>query len=518
MSLFALTLYGYFCALLFHLLPARFRWVLLLAASLGFYASRSLGGLPYLLITSLVAWGAARLMGRSARREREGLSSAASKAEKKAVRERAEREKRRLLILSSAVILLLLAVMKYWDGLLGLTGRPPLGLLMPLGISFYTFSCLGYLFDVRGGKEEPEKNPLRFLLFTSFFPHILQGPIARHSHLAPQLEKQEPVDLTSLTRATLLIFWGLFKKLVIADRAALLVGAAFDDPAKAFGGGGTLLGILLYSLQQYCDFSGGIDLVTGIAELFGIRLAENFRRPYFSVSLGDFWRRWHISLGSWMRDYVFYPFALSKPVTRLSRAVKKRFGAALSRTLPAALGNLLVFLLVGLWHGAEAHFLLWGLYNGLVLAASALLEPAWQAFRQKNGRLSASSGFHVFRVLRTFAVVNIGWFFDRCASASQAVSCLMAVLTGRGGEALLSPAVYQPLGLGVSDLVLLGIAAALLFFASLLAERGVCIREKLAGLPWFFRWLALSVSIVCVLLFGIWGSGFREAAFLYYQF
>ena len=518
MSLFALTLYGYFTALIFHLLPNRFRWMLLLLASLGFYASRSLLGLPFLLTTSFVTWGAARLMGRASMREKERLATATSKEEKKAVRRVMEKEKRRYLIWALTVDLALLAVMKYGDNVLGLVKASPLGLLLPLGISFYTFSCLGYLFDVRGGKEEPETNPLRFLLFASFFPQLIQGPIARHGHLAPQLERGEPVDLTALVRATLLVIWGLFKKLVIADRAALLVGAVFDDAAKGWSGGATLMGILLYSLQQYCDFSGGIDLVTGIAELFGIRLAENFRRPYFSVSLGDFWRRWHISLGNWMRDYVFYPFALSKPVSKLSKAVKTRFGPTLARTLPAALGNLLVFLLVGLWHGAEAHFLLWGLYNGLILAVSALLEPAYQAFRQKNGKLVESPGFRIVRILRTFIIVNIGWFFDRCLTASQAVSSFLTVLTGRAGEALMTTSIWQPLGLENADLIVLGIAAALLFIASVFAERGISIRDKLAGLPWFGRWIVLTVGIVSVLLFGIWGSGFREAAFLYYQF
>ncbi len=156
---------------------------------------------------------------------------------------------------------------------------------------------------------------------------------------------------------------------------ASAVSAVFAETPGEWGGAMTVVGVLAYSVQQYCDFSGGIDLVAGIAELFGIRLAENFKRPYFAVSLGDFWRRWHISLGAWMRDYVFYPFALCKPVARLSKAAKKRFGAAFARALPAALGNLLVFPLVGVWHGATSNYILWGLYNGVILALTALMEP-----------------------------------------------------------------------------------------------------------------------------------------------
>ena len=180
--------------------------------------------------------------------------------------------------------------------------------------------------------------------------------------------------------------------------------------------------------------------------------------------------------------------------------------------------SVFVFLLVGLWHGAEAHFLLWGLYNGVVLAVSALLEPVYQAFRQRNGKLAESRSFYLFRVLRTFAVVNIGWFFDRCARAGDAVSSFLAVVTGRAGEALLTPAVWQSLGLETSDMIVLGLSALLLFFASLATERGACIREKLSRLPWFGRWIIITAGVVTVLLLGIWGSGFKEAAFLYYQF
>ena len=176
--------------------------------------------------------------------------------------------------------------------------------------------------------------------------------------------------------------------------------------------------------MTFVIISGGIDLVTGIAQLFGIRLAPNFKRPYFSVSLGDFWRRWHISLGSWMRDYVFYPFALTRPVSRMSKALKKKAGTHIARALPAALGNILVFLLVGVWHGAQMNYVLWGLYNGVILAFTALVEPVYKKMNERLPRLTASGGFHLFRILRTFLVVNIGWYFDRCVRVSDAFAML----------------------------------------------------------------------------------------------
>ena len=341
MSLFALVLFGYGSALVYHLVPRKARWVVLLAASLAFYVSRNLMGLPFLLATALISWFASLQMDRaaSAVKEQIAASPALGRDEKKALRTGAKTRQRRWLLFALLADFAMLAVFKYTNDILGLVGASPLGLLLPLGISFYTFQSTGYLIDVYNGKTPAEKNPLRFLLFVSFFPQILQGPIGRYDALNPQLAEAHDFDIDQLDRATLLILYGLFKKMIIADRVLPLVNAAFAGPQ---GGAVALVGVLAYSLQQYCDFSGGIDLVSGIAELYGIRLAPNFRQPYFSVSLADFWRRWHISLGAWMRDYVFYPFALTSPMQKLGKASKARFGKAFARAVPAAVGNLLV--------------------------------------------------------------------------------------------------------------------------------------------------------------------------------
>ena len=423
MSLFMLAAYGFACAAVYHLCPAKIRWVVLLLASYGFYASRSLAGLPFILVTTGTTWLAALAIARIGEGGKARLK-AAEKERKKAIRAAARRRQRAVMLAALLLNFGLLAVLKYTDDVRGWFGASPLGLLLPLGISFYTFQSMGYLLDVYNGKYAPQKNLARFALFVSFFPQVIQGPIGRYDQLEKQLEGGGQVDVP---RAFLLMLWGLAKKMVIADRALPMVSAVFDAPGGTWGGAMAVVGVLAYSVQQYCDFSGGIDLVAGIAELFGIRLAENFRRPYFAVSLGDFWRRWHISLGAWMRDYVFYPFALSRPVSRLSKAAKGRFGAAFARALPAALGNILVFALVGVWHGATSNYILWGLYNGVILAVTALLEPRYKRMNERCARLTASRGFHAFRVLRTFVIVNIGWFFDRCATAGDAVRMMGGV-------------------------------------------------------------------------------------------
>jgi len=305
--------------------------------------------------------------------------------------------------------------------------------------------------------------------------------------------------------------------MVIADRALPLVNSVFSAQAGEYGGAVIVLGVLFYSLQQYCDFSGGIDLVTGIAQQMGISLAPNFKRPYFAVSLGDFWRRWHISLGSWMRDYVFYPFALTKPVASLSKAAKGRFGQNFARALPAALGNILVFVLVGVWHGAASNYILWGLYNGVILAFSALMEPAYKRWNTAHEKLSASSAFHVMRVLRTFVIVNIGWYFDRCAHGMDAIRMLGITLTDwRGGQ--LTMDLIGTLGVASHDFYLLALCTVLLFAVSLVQERGVIVRNWLSERNLLVRYLVLILGVVAVLVFGVYGSGFDEASFIYYQF
>ena len=520
MSLFMLAAYGCACAGVYRICPRRFRWIILLLCSYGFYAARGLAGLPFILLTTLSTWlGALGIgrMGEGLRARLQAQKETLDPQDKRRLRAQVKRRQRVLLVLVLTLNFAVLAVLKYTDDVLGLFGASALGLVLPLGISFYTFQSMGYLIDVYSGKYAPERNPAKFALFVSFFPQLSQGPIGRYDQLAAQLVQPHDVDFDGAERGAMLMLWGLFKKMVIADRASPLVEAVFSAPQGTYGGAVAVAGVLFYSLQQYCDFSGGIDLVAGIAELFGVRLAPNFRRPYFAVSLGDFWRRWHISLGAWMRDYVFYPFALTRPMNRLSKAAKARFGADFGRALPAALGNIFVFLLVGVWHGATANYVLWGLYNGLILAAGALLEPPVKRWNARHARLAASQGFHAVRVLRTFLIVNIGWFFDRCLRGTDALRMLASVLTDlRPGE--LTVRLIGRLGVPAADLKLLAAATALLFAVSLAQERGADVRAwvKSRALP--LRWLILIGAIVSVLLFGVYGSGFDEASFIYYQF
>ena len=306
----------------------------------------------------------------------------------------------------------ILGYLKYWKVLTGSAA----GLLLPLGISFYTFQSIGYLIDTYNGKYESEGNFFKYLTFVSFFPQLIQGPINRYDAMGSQISAKHTFEVERTKRALLQIGFGTLKKYAIANLTAEMVSLLLDKPERNYPGCIIVFGILLYSLQQYADFSGGIDMVLGVAKLFGIEMKPNFRQPYFATSLADFWRRWHISLGNWMRDYVFYPFALTKPIKNLGKWSNKKFGKHIGRVLPAALGNVLVFFLVGLWHGAQWNYIFWGLYNGVVIAVSDFLAPVYAWLNAKLHINTESKIFHLFQIARTFIVVNIGWYFDRIES------------------------------------------------------------------------------------------------------
>lgn len=296
-------------------------------SALSFLAASGWQGIFFLFFTALTVWGGGLWLARldadcAARRKAPGIT----KDEKKAVKAKTQRRKKGVVALVLVTNFLVLGYFKYWSyfvrllaGAVAATAPSALGLVMPLGISFYTFQAIGYLIDCFRGRHPAEKNPARFLLFISFFPQLIQGPINRYGAMEPQLTAAHSWEWERTKRALFVILFGAMKKYAIANLTAPTIAAILDRNDPTLAGSMALLAILLYSLQQYADFSGGIDMVLGVAQLFGIEMMPNFRQPYFSTSLGDFWRRWHISLGAWMRDYLFYPFALTKPMQRFGK-------------------------------------------------------------------------------------------------------------------------------------------------------------------------------------------------------
>ena len=394
------------------------QWICLLIANMVFYYWTGSINMIFILVTSVSTWLGSQYFKKCNEDFKKIKKNADITPEEKKKQKQIFAKRKQLFFWG--VILLnfgILGYLKYWKVLTGNT----VGLLLPLGISFYTFQSIGYLIDTYNDKYEAESNFFKYLTFVSFFPQLIQGPINRYDAMGSQISSKYVFEAERTKRALLQIGFGTLKKYAIANLTYEMVSLLLDKPERNYPGCIIVFGILLYSLYQYADFSGGIDMVLGVAKLFGIEMKPNFRQPYFAISLADFWRRWHMSLGNWMRDYVFYPFALTKPIKNLGKWSNKKFGKHIGRVLPAALGNILVFFLVGLWHGAQWNYILWGLYNGIVIAFSDFMAPVYAWLNEKLHINKESFIFRLFQIARTFLIVNIGWYFDRIESMDNLV-------------------------------------------------------------------------------------------------
>ena len=349
----------------YFLTPKRCRWVTLFVANYVFYFISGGKIFVYLLATTITTYLATVKLGDMAAKNKIAFNEAKAELDKegkKAWKAEFTKKKKRILVPTVLFNFGILAVLKYSAfvttninalfGKFGIGGELPVfQFLLPLGISFYTFQSMGYLIDVYREKQEPERNFFKLALFISFFPQIVQGPIGRFGTLAEQLFRPNAFSYTRIKFGVQLMLWGAFKKMVIADRAAILVDNAFGFP-ETFGGTYVAVAALVYAIQIYGDFSGGIDIATGAAQIFGVTLDKNFERPYLATSIPDYWRRWHITLGAWFRDYVFYPLSLSKFFSRLGKRCRKLLGNYIGKLIPVLIPQFIIFFLIGIWHGA----------------------------------------------------------------------------------------------------------------------------------------------------------------------
>ena len=525
--------------LVYFLLPfKKYRWVVLLVASVTFYLLAGYQFAGFILFTTASAYLIARWLDKISVRSKAELKTHKadwSRDDKKNYKNKIKVRKRLVMALCLVLNFGILAFLKYYNffsgslnDLLGGFGvafsMPTLKLILPLGISFYTFQTMGYIVDVYREKTAPEKNPLKLLLFVSFFPQIIQGPISIYDQLAKQLYEGHDFDFTRFKHGCELILWGFFKKLVIADRAVIAITAVTDN-YNAQGGTTLTFTVLLYALQLYADFSGGIDISRGVAQIFGIDMIDNFKRPYFSKSINEYWRRWHISLGAWLKNYLFYPVAMSNLFITASKKMKNtKFGntaagAHIAKVLPTSVASLIVFLVVGVWHGASWKYVAFGLWNGLIIMISILLEPIFKSINEKLHIKPTNVPFMLFQMLRTFIIVLVGYVFDVAPSFSQAMRTFALFFTNQSLSTGWSQ--ISNLGLGKKDYIVILVGAVIILIASLIQENakdGLNIREKLDKKPFILRYALLFVGVLSIVIFGIYGSGYNAADFVYMQF
>lgn len=512
---------------LYYLVPKRGQWPLLLAASCLFYCLAGPGYLLYLLTTAATVWFAALRIEENARRQsaylkehREDLS----RDDKKAYKAGQKRIRTRWTAACLTLNIGILAAVKYTNffiananSVLGALGRTELSfvrLALPMGISFYTFQAAGYLVDVYRGKYPAEKNPFRFLLFVSFFPQLVQGPISRFDDLSRTLYQEHPFDSRTVCSGLQRILWGYFKKMVVADRILTAVSAITGHP-DTYSGAYVLAGMLFYTLELYADFTGGIDVTIGISEAMGITVQENFRRPYFSKSLKEYWRRWHISLCSWFREYLFYPVSTSKAMQKFSKFARRRFGDTVGRRLPVYISSFVVWFATGIWHGASWNFVVWGLCNWAVLMISEELEPLYRKFHEKF-HVNGKSAYKLFQAARTFLLVCVLNIFDCYPALSTTAGAVGSMFAARNWGVLWDGSLLA-LGLSGLDYAILA-AGTLLMLAVSLVQRSGSVREKIRAMRYPARFVIWYGLFLAVLLMGAYGIGYDASQFIYNQF
>ncbi len=525
-------------ALLYFALPLKkHKWIVLLAASIFFYLVAGYKYAMFILFTAISTYLIGLWIDKISKNSKAVLKK--NKADwdretKKKYKNKVKVQKRLVMAFALVLNFGILAFLKYFNffagslnDILGNFGInfsiPTLALFLPLGISFYTFQSMGYIVDVYREKTAAEKNPLKFMLFVSFFPQIVQGPISIYDQLAHQLYEPHSFDFTRFKHGMMLILWGFFKKLIIADRAVIAINTVTDS-YNSYGGSTLLFTILLYSVQLYADFSGGIDISRGVAQIFGIDMIDNFKRPYFSKSINEYWRRWHISLGAWLKNYLFYPVAMSNVFINASKKMKgTRFGktaagAHIAKVLPTSVASLIVFLVVGIWHGADWKYVGFGLWNGLIIMVSILLQPVFDIILEKLHINPKAAWYSVFQMLRTFIIVLVGYVFDVAPGINESMNTFKLILTNQSFAQ--ARAQISELGLGKKDFIVILVGIIVIFIVSVIQERhpSTTIREMLDKKPFILRFALIFIGIMAVIVYGIYGSGYNPADFVYMQF
>ncbi len=519
---FASVSFVLFAALLlivYYLVPKKVQWITLLVASYVFYLWAGIEYLGFILFTTLSTYAATRLMDKNLSAQDAYLAAnkaTLSRDERKEYKAKIKAKNRLWMILCLVLNFVILFVCKgcLAEPFRTLAKGGPLGFLtlaLPLGISFYMFQSLGYVIDVYRGGVKTEKNIFKLALFVSFFPQLVQGPISKFGTVAPQLYAPHSFDRKEVSFGLQRVLWGFFKKLVIADRIAV---AVIELKGDQYTGIGFLMLTIFYAVQIYGDFTGGIDITIGLAQALGIKLPENFIRPYFSKNIAEYWRRWHITLSVWMKDYIFYPLSVCKPMLNLSKSARKKFGN-FGKRIPVYVASIITWFCTGIWHGITPNFVLWGMLNCFFIVLSEECAPLYEKFHNRF-HLKDKKWYGGFEMLRMFFLMNLIRICDLFPNVGQYFSRMGSLFTEFNFHILWDGTLMQ-LGLTAVDYFILLGGIILMFSVSLYQERKGSVRELLQAHT-AVRYVVLFALLLVVLLMGSYGIGYNASNFIYNQF
>lgn len=503
--------------LVYFLVPKNVQWIVLLLGSVVFYAFAGPVSFFFLLFAIVISYVTVQILGKrieALKKYLEETKTTLSKDERKAYRAKHKNTSLLILCIGIFVMTLSLVYVKYLSSMIGFKitergisfGKYALEIM---GISYYTFISIGYMIDVYRERAAVERNFFRHALFVSFFPQLAMGPISRYADTGEQLKATHSFDAKEAWCGLLRILWGFFKKLVIADAIAPAIGYIVS---QKLGGIYFVLLCLFYSIRIYGDFTGGIDIVLGAAQILGIKLPENFNRPFSSKSTAEYWNRWHMTMGNWFTNYIFYPLSLTKTMQKLSKWGRVKLGTGVGKRLPVYTATIITWLATGLWHGIAWNFVVWGLLNGVVILISQELNPLYERFRARFLKLWNSAPYQSFMAVRTFLLMSLIRVFDCYCDVPLTFDRFFSTFyTFNIGEIFNGGL----LGLNVSLTQYIVIAVGIVVMT---AVSRLSVKKPLREVLWEKPILGnaiMAILCIAILVFGSYGLGFDASAFIY---
>ena len=504
---------------IFYTVPSKFQWICLLVGNLLFYFLFSKWQIIVLLASIGITYFFARAMYKKTEQRNQFLENSKknmSREEIKTYKQTIKKSKKKICIIAVILNISLLVFFKYTNFFIETINQIThghislLSLVVPIGISYYIFKSTGYLIDVYRETYEPEKNIAKYALFVSFFPALLMGPIGRFAQEKEQLFAEHHFDYDRFLLSFQRIMWGFFKKMVIADRLAGYVNGVFADYQNR-GGLQLALAVLAFAIQEYADFSGFMDIALGVAKMFGIELAENFQAPFMSATVGEFWRRWHITMGAWFRDYVFYEVVCSKFCKNVGKS--KKLSKYWKQAIPVILANSIIWILIGFWHGASWHHVFWGIYNGVLIILSFMFQNGFVLLNRILHIKTEALDFKIFQRVRTFMLFAMGELFFTSDTFSESLEIAKRMITNPAIGASIS-SLREYIGSYTLDAGVAVIATIVLLIAEILYYNHVEIGKIILKQHLITRWIIYLVAIFSIILFGVYGLD-NAAAFIY---
>ncbi len=512
--------------ILYNIFPKKYRPIVLLVGSYIFFWSMSGKLLVYLLFSTLSVHHIGLWL-TNLQSERNLKLKEVEKSEKKELKGLYQKKQRRVVLFGVLLHIGILLAVKYTpffteniNSLFGVLNIPIIldipKIMMPIGISFYTLQAVSYIFDVYREIISADRNLLKIALYMGFFPQIMEGPICRYSETAHILCEGERTSFQGLTMGIQRILYGMLKKIVVADRLNSLIKTVFDNYSQ-YDGGIIVVAAVCYTLQLYMEFSGTMDLVIGTAQIFNVKLPENFRQPFFSKTVSEFWSRWHITLGIFFKDYIFYPLSMSKPLKKLTTKARKLVGNHLGPLVAGAVALFCVWICNGLWHGAGWNYIFFGMYHFVLILTGNIVEPYAKKLLERLHVKKKGVAYHTFSVVRTVILVVIGEMFFRANGLRAGMSMFKNMITNFS-LASFSDGTILTLGMDAQDFMIVGITVAIVMVISILKEKDVSVREGIAKRNLVLRWSIYYALIIFIVIFGAYGRGYVPVDPIYANF